>query len=82
MALMLLTVAIFFLLCDFFSAGAGCSFVLSTCGAPPNKTSGGAECGRVFFFFGGGGHDVWCVSAAKLLSPPAECEQRPVAGFH
>lgn len=71
MALMLLTVAIFFLLCDFFSAGAGCSFVLSTCRAPPNKTSGGAECGRGFFLAGGGGTGTWrlvCVSSKAAFT--------------
>lgn len=88
MALMLLTVAIFFNYVISFQLGLAVPLFCRPAERRPTKHQEEPSVGEVFFFFwsGGGrverGRDVWCVSAAKLLSPPEECEQRPVAGFH
>lgn len=47
-----------------------------------SKSPGGAERLRTGSELSERGRGVWCVSAAKPLSPLQECEQRPAVGNH
>lgn len=68
--------------CRYFLSSSLLLSSLLSRGASTSKSTGGAERLETGPEMSERGRDVWCVSAAKPLSPLQECDQRPAVGTY